>query len=89
MGKILAWFCGYLPRGVDWFLLRAGAKVGILEGESESFLLRPVGKVGILKEDLNFKGEFLANFNWKLEFFAKIWTLGSGVLKFIRCEEHF
>ena len=39
-------------------------------------------KVGILGVDLNFKGEFLGNLNWKLDFFAGIWTLGAGVLFF-------
>ena len=42
----------------------------------------PGAKVGILGVDLNFKGEFLGNLNWKLDFFAGIWTLGSGVLFF-------
>ena len=42
----------------------------------------PDAKVEILRVDLKFKGEFLGNLNWKFKFFAKIWTLGAGVLNF-------
>ena len=66
---------GMAADGVDWFLLGAGGKVGILEDESESFLLEAGAKVEISSLNFKFKGEFFENFNWKLEFFAKIWTL--------------
>ena len=38
----------------------------------DRFLLGAGGKVGILGIDLNFKGEFLGNLNWKLDFFAEL-----------------